>query len=450
MGATARQAEGGPVTNVLSEEPPRPRPSQDLLRFFPALKEYKDRIEWADERIQELSSAKLDAERAQTSAQGKVTELTAKLQTQTDQLNDLRSQQTVHTHSMQQDMEEKEKWFNGKLDLLAKREQEVKAAEVNTERPKAGLKADQSLFDAIENLGKAMEKARREMSNLVAGKKRPEQAFAKWENAYCKPALEVVHLTKKVKDDRDRHQQEHSEQLGLLVQREEKTKLMEEHANVVREKRDRELKLDQQLLMKEKEDWRFKCAQKLEGEELEAVQKVWFEVHEQQVRTKIWEETKADNYRIAEMHIQERYDAQYAKARHEGSKEGYEDGVREGCIQGRRDALTDLAAKLAHARAEGYEEGSQVDMAERAEDRKAAYNEGLEDGKEQGRVTGRDEGRVESDKARGEAFYRAFRWGIKMPEWVEPRKLKEDGTANLKHPYWWGRATARFVKGHGL
>jgi len=410
-----------------------------------------DRIEWADERIQELSNAKLDAEQAQTSAQGKVAELTAKLQTQTEQLNDIRSQQTVYTQSIQQDMEEKEKWFHEKLDLLAKREQEVKAAEVNTERPKAGLKADQSLFDAIENLGKAMEKARREMSNLVAGKKRPEQAFAKWENAYCKPALEVVHLAKQVKDDRDRHQQEHSEQLDMLVRREEKTKLMEEHANAVREKRDKELKLDQQLFAKEKEAWRSKRAQKLEGEELEAVQKVWFGVQEQQVRTQIWEEAKKESYRKAETDLQEQHDAQCAEARHEGSKEGYEDGVRAGCVQGRREALADFAANLAQARAEGYEEATEDNAARNVAACDEAYERGRDDGKEEGRSTAQKEAMKLTKEAQAEALCRGFHWGRHSVGWSTPQELlKADGTANELHLYWWGRTVAHVVKTHDL
>lgn len=73
-------------------------------------------------------------------------------------------------------------------------------------RPKTGPKADSSLLKAVENLGKATEKARRDMSNLLAGKKRPEQAFTKWETTYCKPSLDIVNLAKQMKQDQENHQ----------------------------------------------------------------------------------------------------------------------------------------------------------------------------------------------------------------------------------------------------
>jgi hypothetical protein len=65
------------------------------------------------------------------------------------------------------------------LALLAKRKHEIEASETSSKQADATTKADPGLLEVIESLGKVTEKARRDMSNLVAGKKRPEQAFAK-------------------------------------------------------------------------------------------------------------------------------------------------------------------------------------------------------------------------------------------------------------------------------
>jgi hypothetical protein len=62
---------------------------------------------------------------------------------------------------------------------VATRKHEAGAPETSSKRPDATTKADPGLLEVIESLGKVTEKARRDMSNLVAGKKRPEQAFAK-------------------------------------------------------------------------------------------------------------------------------------------------------------------------------------------------------------------------------------------------------------------------------
>ncbi|KAF2823458.1 hypothetical protein CC86DRAFT_409368 [Ophiobolus disseminans] len=428
-GSASEQAGDRPVTNTPSEEPYRPRLCQDMLKFFPALKEYMTRIEWADGRIEGLSAKKTDAERAQTLAEEKIVALTADLQTQTKLLDELRSQQAFRAQEVQKSLKENEGWFNKKLEHLAKRQQEVKAIEANTERPKTGLKADQNLFDAIENLGAATKKARRERSNLVAGKKRPEQAFAKWENAYCKPSLDVVHLAKKVKDDRDRYHRDRIEQLDMLVRREEKINLLEELADNEKEKRDREYKANLHAFAKEKEDWRSKRAQKLEGEELEAVREVWLKVQKHKVRAQIWDEADKESYLEAEKLLQEKHDAQCAVARHEGSKEGY--------------------ANLEQARAEGYEEAKEAAMLSNSEACSDAYERGADDGKEEGHLAGRLEAKEETDKAHGETFRKAFHWRVLSSDWAKSELVKADGTANLTRAYWFERTTAHFATSEG-
>lgn len=177
---------------------------------------------------------------------------------------------------------------------------------------------DQKLSDAIDTLGKTTEKARRETSNVVAGKKRPEQAFAKWERSYCKPALELVHLSKHVRDDRTKHDKEYTEQLIELVRREEKIKLSEQLSSTTRAKLGRELSAAHLAFEEERDEWRTQRAQKLQGKELKAVQKLWQDQKAVQVEARIRRDMTAESDRAAEQRLGKELDARCAKARDQG------------------------------------------------------------------------------------------------------------------------------------
>jgi hypothetical protein len=87
----------------------------------------------------------------------------------------------------------------------------------------------------------------RQRSKLVAGKKRPEQTFGRWENTYCKPSLDVVHLARRVKEGHNRHRQEYTGQLASLVRREETTKYREDYESRTRPRHNQKLQQKQQI-----------------------------------------------------------------------------------------------------------------------------------------------------------------------------------------------------------
>jgi hypothetical protein len=217
----------------------------------------------AQRRIQELLKAKLQAEQSHEAAQQDIANLKGSLQKQTEGFDELRKQKEAQIQALDEEKDEKERWFEEKLTLLATRKHEAEAPESGSNLPGVGSGADPSLLEAIESLGKTTEKARREMSNLVAGKNRPEQVFTKWENVYCKPSLDVVLLAKQIKADRAKHNREYTEQIADLVRREETVKLLEDFEASNRLRKSTKLQEDIRNLAEEKRTWRLAQAQKL-------------------------------------------------------------------------------------------------------------------------------------------------------------------------------------------
>jgi hypothetical protein len=246
---------------------------------------------------------------------------------------------------------------------LAKRAQEVKEMETAATRPKAGTKAEQSLLDAAENRGKATEKARRDMTNLVAGKKRPEQVFVKWENTHCKSNLELMHLAKQIKQDPENHQQQHTEQLAKLVCREQRTKYLEDFSTHSAANREVELKKKEEAFTKEQYEWRLRRALTLGGEDLIAVEMKWTKVHEQSFRTQIWDEAKEANMAAARAHLISEHASNFQKKYESGRSAGREAGLK----QGRVDTLREFKAQLDEAYTRGHTKGVEAQKAENSE-----------------------------------------------------------------------------------
>jgi hypothetical protein len=253
-------------------------------------------MDWAEQRIGELSHTKLVAETAHALARKHLQDLAVRVQVQEQQVTALHDQHNDRSRAEEKEKEEKEKWFDEKIAVLVKREEEVKALAANATRPKNPPKVDLLLLDAVENMWKMIQKARREMSNLVAEKKRPEQAFSKWENTYCQTSLDIVQLAEQVKKDRDKNQQLHIDQMANLLRREETVKLLEEYTDQVRKRHDRELREEQETFAQDQKEWRLQRANTLKGDELEAVQEVWFSTQEARVRTQIWDQAREVSY----------------------------------------------------------------------------------------------------------------------------------------------------------
>jgi len=466
----AGEGNGGPVQSVGSDEPYRPQPSQDLLEFIPSLSQYMTWIKWAERLMQTLSQDKPTAEQAPASAEAEMRNLTARIKLQDEKMAELRREKSAQVQALLDSHVEKQGWFDEQMAALVNRAQEVKAMEMAAARPKTGLKADQSLLESVENVGKATYKARRDMSNLVAGKKRPEQAFTKWETTYCKPILDIVQLAKQMKQDQESHQKQHAEQLATLVRREEKTKYLENFNSRTTVSRDKAIAKKEQAFKEEQEKWRLQRAINLAGEELNIVEEKWKTLHEQTFKAHIWDEAKRDNIAAAEKALELKHKKNCADWYRSGRVLGHDEGLK----QGRVDTLREFKAQLDAARASGHEAGIQDEKNNRVEDLANAYQEGLaaydaaggggwdhnEEALDQLEGAYRDiqeeldnvreEAQEELQNARTEALYRGLHSGVMMQYWKPEQKFDSDGWPNQAHVYWRGRALAHHHKTRGL
>jgi hypothetical protein len=458
----AHEGSGEAIQDTQANEPYRPQRNRDLLKFHPALSEYFDWMDWAEQRIRELSHTKLAAETAHALARKHLQDLAVRVQVQEQQVTALHDQHNDTSRAEEKEKEEKEKWFDEKIAVLVKRGEEVKALAANATRPKNPPKVDLPLLDAVVNMGKMIQKARREMSNLVAGKKRPEQAFSKWENTYCQTSLDIVQLAEQVKKDRDKNQQLHIDQMANLLRREERVKLLEDYTDQVRKRHDRELREEQETFAQDQKEWRLQRANTLKGDEWEAVQEVWFSTQEARVRTQIWDEAKEASYGTAKEDLKEEHAAQCNREWGSGRQAGYEEGRK----QGRSDIRKEFKAQIDGARADGYQEAKDEEEETKEMHYSEGYLKGLEVGNEEGYAKGREIGKGEGyaegreacsedanaalKTARGEVFFRALHLGVAMPSWPFQDFFKSDGTANELHRYWWGRTLAHYVRTQNL
>jgi hypothetical protein len=395
----AGECNGGPVQSVGSDEPYRPQPSQDLLEFIPSLSQYMGWIEWAERRMQTLSQDKPTAEQAPASAQVEIRNLTAKIELQDEKMAKLRRDKSTQVQALLDSHVEKQGWFDEQMAALVNRAQEVKEMEMAAARPKTGPKAEQSLLESVENLGKATDKARRDMSNLVAGKKRPEQAFTKWETTYCKPILDIVHLAKQMKQDQESHQKQNAEQLASLVRREEKTKYLENFNSRAAVSRDKAIAKNEQAFKVEQEEWRLQRAMNLAGEELNIVEEKWKTLHEQTFKAHIWEEAKQDNIAAAKKALELKHKKNCADWYRSGRVLGHDEGLK----QGRADVLKKFKAQLDAARASGYE-AAMLDVAMREAYEDEADEEGWPAGFQEDGWAPVEDTQEQSDNTRGTSW----------------------------------------------
>ena len=480
MGATARQAEGGPVTNVLSEEPPRPRPSQEQLEFFPALKLYVARMEWADVRIQELFEAKRHTETNNKKQQELQEDVLARVHTKEQHLNDK--------------MEEAE----DKLAHITRREEELKAREAGLKRTPHEISSEQELLDAIGNLGSSMEKSARDMSTLVASKNRPQQAFDQWAKKNLDPNLQFFKLNQRVKEI----QQQNIQQKKDLEQREDglaqriaafesdysqRDAVREQELEATSTRREQELEAtfkrrdeerqadllrrtaehkkaveqlaaDRLSFEKEQSEWRAQRAQELEGDELDAVQKLWLTVKEKDVMPGLRAQAKRECYNKATQDLEKKMEVSCAQAKEEGRKEGFSDGYS----KGQAEATKDISTSTVATRQEGYNEGFARGLESRMNDYRDGYQKGLSDGKEQGRNAGHSQGHEkgykkgysaaeeEVRKDLNEAECRSVHLGARFRHVSHFAIMDPDGSPCRGHPYWWGREVAQRITELGL
>jgi hypothetical protein len=376
----------------------------------------------------------------------------------------------------QEEWKEKEEMLLEKL--VAKHEQENNALKTDTARPKNVPKADQLFLDAVLNMETVVEKARREMSNLVAGKNRPTQAFAKWEKDVCRPSLDILHVAEQLKNDGDRCEKMHADQMLELLRREEKVQHREECTERTREKQYKKLREEQETFAKEQGKCRLKRAEKLEGEDLRVVEETWFRTQEQNVRAQIWDEAKEANYALVKEELEQEHAAQRRREWRSGREAGYEDGRK----QGQADILNRYQAQLNEARADGYhtcqQEAEDAEVRTREMHYNDGYTKGLEAGNEEGykkglevgnevgykhgQEVGNEEGYAKGvevgneqaetafETTKEELFYRGLHRGVRMSDWRGSNMLEPDGTANERHPYWWGRGLADYLQTHNL
>jgi len=158
----AMTADAGPscAHESAEEKPYRPQPSQGLLGFFPALQKYVAYMEWTEKRIEQLIEAKSKAEVIQALSQKKAADTSVDLEKKSEEVKSLRNELAYQHQSVQDATKEKEKWLDEQLVANAKREQQLQAIEKKSERPKTATNTDQKIFDAIDTLSKATEKAR--------------------------------------------------------------------------------------------------------------------------------------------------------------------------------------------------------------------------------------------------------------------------------------------------
>ncbi|KAH5201880.1 hypothetical protein HBH77_125800 [Parastagonospora nodorum] len=492
-GSTPGEGSGGPVQGVVSDEPHRPQPSQDLLQFFPSLSQYTTWIKWAENRMQTLSRSEPTAEQSHVSTQAEIRNLTAKIKLQDERMAKLRREKSAQVQALLDSRVEKQDWFDEQMATLVTRAQEIKEMEMAAARPKTGPKADQSLLEAVANLGKVTEKARRDMSNLVAGKNRPEQAFTKWETTYCKPSLDILHLAKQIKQDQESHQKQLAEQLANLVRREETTKYLEDFNSRTAASREKSIEKKAREFEEEQEEWRLQRAMNLAGEELKIVEEKWNKLHEQAFKAQIWDEAKKANIAAAEKSLE----LKHKKNCSEWYKSGRVLGHNEGLKQGRVDTLREFKAQLDAAHASGYGKALESQATENADSIRVSYEDGERLGREtaaaeyeiaidiaidtawqeayrkgreaataehetaiavatdtaynDGQRKGRKTAATESKNAIEAAYCKGIHCGVQMPDWRYNTELfEDDGAVDEHHPYWWGRLVALNIDSLGV
>jgi flagellar biosynthesis/type III secretory pathway protein FliH len=437
------------------------------------------RNEWLERRVEDLSKEKADAERkhiaAEKKLEKKLEETALEIKKEREQFQEVQDRHAIQLRVKEDAIAERDA-------ILARHEEDKDSGE----RPKwipnsKGPNAD--LYDAVWNLGDKTTKAIREMRNLVSGKNRPEQAFARWEKSFCKQSIKLVQLEELMRSKHDKLKLEFKEKEAVLEARESIVRDKESELSNAAEA----LHKDRQAFSVEQKQWRVDRAKNLHGTDLEAVQKLWLTAQEERVKPALRAEAKRQSNIEVKNQLELAHRAACTKARSEGHTQGLAEGLK--TLEEQEHAAREAGdasgyqrgfeageeAGLRNGFATGWDEGHDADHVKGYnEDQDEGYNEGYqkghdegwdkgwnsgrESGKEegvkegkaagirQGRLEGHAEGEKLAQTVKDEIFYRGLHTGVLQPLWRTPSIYRTDQQPNEIHPYWQGRAVVQLIR----
>jgi hypothetical protein len=401
-------------------------------------------------------NAKLTADRDREIAQQEAASLKAELHAKIEELGTLREGNAMYRHAMDQQLDEKFKEAEDRLSAIAKQEVDLDAREAKKSKRRVDISAEQEFLDAVEELGALTERAVREMRNLVVRKSTPQQAFDKWYTKFGEPNIQLVKLRERIKktseknaedkkgiDQREkdftqrvvdfeeeiRHREREMKEREGIRKAELEQAAVEGTKDLARkvdqhEKEVAQLAADRQTFKIERAAWHDQQANRLEGDELKAVERTWLTKQENEVRPQLLAEIKQN--------VEQEHREECEKAKEDGRRVGYEKGTADGFARGKEEGLlqnrAENATKLEKEREKATEEGVSQEYPDAGDET----------------MTIKDLG----------TFLRAFhsamlissdnRHGEWRPFW------DNNNTPNCVHPYWQGRLVARFVLKHDL
>ncbi|KAI4692585.1 hypothetical protein J4E81_007001 [Alternaria sp. BMP 2799] len=427
-----------------------PRPSRDVLDFFPVLLPFVTRDEWLERRAEELSIEKIDADEKRVAAEEKLAEMTLKIDKEREELEEA---QKMHAIQLQV----KDKAISEREANLARQEEEAKDSGLRPRWIPNNEGPDADLYDAVWALGDKTDKAMREMRTLVAGRGRPEQAFSRWEKTFCLQNIKLVQLDERLRSKQDKQNQEIKEQEAMLEAREGVVTDTESRLDMAKES----LENDRQAFSLEQSQWRDGRARNLEGTDLEVVQQLWLQAKEEQIIPALRAEARSLATIEVENQLEPVHRAACAEARSEGHTAGmaealqvleereqaaYEAGSASGRDAGKIEGHeTGRSEGHATGRLEGYRDGYETGKNE-------GHEAGVQDGVRTGRQQGLLQGSTVAQPVRDDCYYRGFHTSMLVMEKQNPGRYQRDRDGrehpNPSHAYWIGRAVARNIKRH--
>ncbi|KAI4637406.1 hypothetical protein J4E83_000222 [Alternaria metachromatica] len=423
-----------------------PRPSRDVLDFFPVLLPFVTRDEWLERRAEELSIEKIDADEKRVAAEEKLAEMTLKIDKEREELREARRMQATQLQVKDEAISEREA-------NLARQEEEAKERGSRPRWIPHNNGPDSDLYDAVWALGDKTDKAMRDMRNLVAGKNRAEQAFSRWEKTFCQQSIKLVQLDERLRSKQDKQNQEIKEQEAMLEAREGVVTDTESRLNMAKES----LENDRQAFSLEQSQWRDGRARNLEGTDLEVVQQLWLQAKEEQIIPALRAEARS----LATIEVENQLEPVHRAACAEAKSEGHTEGMAEALqvLEERERAAHEAGS--ASGRDAGRIEGHGTGRCEgyamgRSEGSRDGYetgkNEGRETGRSEGHTAGRVEGSTVAQPVRDDCYYRGFHTSMLVMEKRNPGRYQRDRDGrehpNPSHAYWIGRAVARNIKRH--
>lgn len=408
------------------------------------------RDEWLERRAEELSIEKIDADEKRVAAEEKLAEMTLKIDKEREELEEARKM-----HAIQ--LQVKDKAISEREANLARQEEEAKERGSRPRWIPHNNGPDADLYDAVWALGDKIDKAMRDMRNLVTGKNRAEQAFSRWENTFCEQSIKLVQLDERLRSKQDKQKQEVKEQEAMLEAREGVVTDTESRLNTAKES----LENDRQAFSLEQRQWRDGRAKNLEGTDLEVVQQLWLEAKEEQIIPAVRAEARSLATIEVETQLEPVHRAACAEARSEGHTAGMAEALQ--VLEERERAAHEAGSASGRdaGRIEGRETGrSEGHATGRLEGHRVGYetgkNEGHEAGVQDGVRTGNQQGLLQgstvAQSVRDDCYYRGFHTSMLALEKRNPGMYQRDRNGrerpNPSHAYWMGRAVARNIKQH--